>query len=270
MIVVKGKYLLSAANDNMVGLQTDTGMYGTFTAFVDGIRYTFNEMRLTAENTRWKVSYYSPVVIPPNGSTQVFISTSISGDKTVYHQPEARVVDFGDVEQTITFGSSVAEQMFSLLFSPLAEDEFVNELNLAKVTNKILDQMYVETMDQIETLKPVVTTIHNNNSATTNSNLSSYNLSEYDLVFLRANAYNTYTPLCQTFPAKLMCEAVKGGAENFEVTFSDNAAWTTFIVSRGPDTNGKPHYYIAKSSSSNTSRPGVIKQMYGVKLPEVK
>lgn len=269
-MIVKGKYLLSAANDDLAELETDASMHGTFTAFVDGIRYTFNKMRLTGYSTSWSVSYYSPIVIPPDGGIQVFISSSTPGGDTHYYRPEARVVDFGDVEQTITFGDSVAEQMFSLLFIPLAEDEFVNELNLAKVTNKILDQMYVETVDQIAALKPVVTTVHNNNSATTNPNLGSYDLSDYDLVFLRANAYNTYTPLCQTFPAKLMCEAVRGGAESFDITFSDNAAWTTFTVSRGPDTNGKPNYYIGKSGSSNTSRPGVIKQLYGVKLPEVK
>lgn len=164
-----------------------------------------------------------------------------------------RFIDFGDTPVTCNV-STAYEKFFNTVFISV-DNEFVSEPNLAQVTNKIMDKMVQEAFTKFESCKPTMSAALLNNTSGTTS--LSATISDYDLLFIRANTYSNYTPLCYTIPAKLMCDAV-GSSGSFAVQVADNSKYSNFTA--------KPSGITYSAGNS-----GKLYQVYGLKIPtEVK
>jgi hypothetical protein len=209
-------------------------------------------MRFDSWGSDWQVSYYNTSgSYFPDGSSSVIAGYCNPPVEVLdYHSQEARLIDFGDEPQTVTMNADV-EQMFNLLFIPLSDDEFVSEPNFVQVTNKIMDKMVSEAFSKFNSCKPTMTQLLNSSSGATSVTAT---LSDYDMVFIRANTYSGYTPLCYAYPSKLMCSVV--GTGTFPIQVADNSKYSVFNSSSAKIT------YASGNS-------GKLFQVYGLKIPEV-
>jgi hypothetical protein len=251
-MILKGKYFLNAANNAIMNLPNmDDGVDMRFTFTLNGTQYSGSTMRLTNYQTSWTVAYYCDTTISETGYASATIVTCAPGMSGTYNYPEARIIDFGEDGSEVTFYSSDVEQMFNLLFIPLPDDEFVSEPNFVQVTNKIMDKMVSEAFSKFNSCKPTMTQLLNSSSGATSVTAT---LSDYDMVFIRANTYSGYTPLCYAYPSKLMCSVV--GTGTFPIQVADNSKYSVFNSSSAKIT------YASGNS-------GKLFQVYGLKIPEV-
>lgn len=169
-------------------------------------------------------------------------------------------IDFGDVGQEIDDEFYIDVLAYVLVkVVEAVEGEFLSESNFAYVTNKLLDEMYTESMTKIEKLRPTMTQLLNNSSgvsSVTVNDSTKGKLSDYDIVFIVANSYSNWSPLAYAFPAKMLCSAV--GTGTFPIQVAENDKYSVF--------NGSATGITYKSGNS-----GKLYQVYGLKIPtEVK
>lgn len=253
-MILKGKYWL-ASNEAMAQLEySDFGISARYTVqpYDDGVIYNCTTIRISNYNSDWYVAYYASTGIFENGNYSIYVlNGNLTVESTYPYGIGSRIVDFGETPQEVEITSS-QEAMFNALFTPLSENEFVSESNLVQVTNKMMDLAVSEALNKFNNMKPTITTLLQNTSGTTSISTT---LSNYDIVFLRANAYNSsstsYTPLCYAYPAKLLA-----GVSSFPIQVADNSKYSVFTATPSN---------ISYTSGGN----GKLYQVYGLKIPEV-
>jgi hypothetical protein len=253
-MILKGKYWLKIDNPEMHTLPYfDAGIDVNYSVTLDGVMYNLPIIRFSSGSSNWQVSYYNASgSYFPNGVSSVIAGYCNPPVGIIdYHSQEARLIDFGDEPQTVTMDTDV-ETMFNLLFIPLPSDEFVNESNLVQVTNNMLDLIYNTAMSEYEITKPTITRILNNTSG--QKNLTA-DLSKYDIIFIRANAYTGWDPLCYAIPAK----AILKDLTSFVVKVADNSKYTFWVMSASG---------LTYQSAATASKPGQLFQVYGLSYGE--
>lgn len=249
---VKGKYWLNIYNLQMGNLNNfDTSLDIPFTSQINKGEDpgTFASLRFENSSGSWYVTYYHQ---DPNLSP-IYSVGGVSALAPFYsYHYTSRLIDFGPEEITFTPQSDYAEQAFNLLYTPMPDDEYVDDCALAYASNSLLNAMLSDARSYANQYKPTLSTLLNNSSGTTSLSTS---IKDYDILFVRANTYSTYTPLCYAIPTKAICAAV-GTSGSFPIQIADNSKYSVYT--------GRPTG-LTYASGNN----GKLFQVYGLRIPEV-